>query len=196
MSTKVEIVSLAIGLLGHAPVITLDEGDSDSLTTAAEQAFNFLLGASLAKSNWRFATRISQLTNLVETPVTHWNSVWQLPAGYLKHIKLWPTPRYDYEIYEDRKIYAMWGTGEEIFMEHIFQPDVSRLPAWFVEYFIYEIATFLSLSNAKKTEFFSVLKAEKTQALAVAMGIDAQNRPNQSQVDIPMLNISRDVRGY
>ena len=195
MTTKVQIISLILGHLGHKPILTLDEDDSDELTIAAEQSFDFLLGASLSANDWRFASRISQLTCLVETPPPQWNTVWQLPAGYLKNIKIYPH-RYDYEIYEDQKIYAAWGNTEEIWMEHIFQPVIERLPPWFIKYFIYEVSSYLALANAKKTDFFSTLESKKNIEMAISMGIDAQNRPNQSQVDFPMLNISSDNRGY
>lgn len=192
MATKVQIISNAVALLGHKPVITLDAEDADDLVITAEQSFDYKLPACLAQNSWRFATRITQLSLVNnETPPTWWKTVWQLPSGYLKNIRLYPQ-NYAYEIYENLKIYAQWSTESAVFMEHIFQPDVTLLPAWFVDYFVYELAAYLALSNAQKTEFYSVLEQKRTLQLAIAMGIDAQNRPNRHQVDFPMLNIVRD----
>lgn len=191
MATKVEIISNAIALLGHKPIITLDSNDADDLVIAAEQCFDWKLPACLSLNSWRFACRISQLTLLNETPPTRWNTIWQLPSGYLKNIRLYPQ-NYAYEIYENLKIYAMWSAEDLVYMEHIFQPEIVRLPPWFVDYFVYELAAYLALSSAQKPEYYTVLEQKRNLQLAIACGIDAQNRPNRSQVDFPMIDIVRD----
>lgn len=190
--TKVSIISNAIAMLGHRPIITLDDEDADDMVVSAEQAFDFLLPSSLASVGWRFATRISQL-NVVnnETPPAKWQYVYQLPSGYLKNIRIYPQ-NYNYEIYENLKIYSDWAPSVPTFMEHIFQPDVSRLPPWFNHYFILELAAYLALSNAQKAEFYNPIESKRVDQMAIAMGIDAQNRPNFSQANFPVINITRD----
>ena len=93
---------------------------------------------------------------------------------------------YQWDIYKDEKIYTYFNGV--LAMEYVFQPDVSHLPSHFVNYFIYEIAAFLALSNAQKTDFYSVLEAKRIQMQAMAHAIETQNRPQFSQVDIPVLN--------
>lgn len=190
--TKVSIISNALALLGHKPVITIDSDDSDELTIAAEQAFDFLLPASIAKNSWRFATDIVQLT-LVQTfnpPLAYkWSTEWLLPSGYLGNIRIYPQ-NYLYEIYSDCKILSNWNGQTPMYMEYLFLPDVSRLPAWFVNYFVYEIAAYLALSNAQKADYFSALETKKNNELAIAMGLDAKNRPNYTMTFFPMLNIA------
>ncbi len=188
--TKVQIISNAITLLGHEPIITLDEEDSDALVLAASQAFDMLLPASITECSWRFATQISQLTRLnEEVPPAWWQAVYLLPSGYLGNIRVYP-PNYNYEIYADSKIYSDWTGESPIFMEHLFLPDISRLPAWFVKYFVFEIAAYLALSNAQKTEYYSSLETKRANQMAIAMGIDAKNRPNYVMHDFPVLNIT------
>lgn len=188
MSTKVSIISSAISLLGHKPIITLDNDDADDLVIAAEQAFDFYLPASMSENTWRFATRITQLSLVAgETPPTKWTKVHLLPAGYLKTVRLYPHT-YDYDIYEDLKIFSNFSGP--VYMEHIFQPDIARLPAWFVKAFVFEIAAHLALSNAQKADYYTVLETKRTTQMAIAMGIDAANRPNSSMANFPMLNIT------
>ena len=64
--SKVSVISLAVMLMGHKPIITLD--NADDMVVAAEQAFDILLPSVLGTGNWRFAIQIQQLTLSTEVP--------------------------------------------------------------------------------------------------------------------------------
>jgi hypothetical protein len=185
--SKTSIVSLAVMLLGHKPIQSLD--NADDLVTAAEQAYDILLPSVLATGNWRFSMQIQQLTltSIIPPLQTGWQNVYQLPSGFLKNIRIIPQ-NYDYEIYANNLIYCNWGTQSEVFMEYAFLPDTSQLPPWFVNYFIWEIACFLALASAQKPDYFKVLVQQKNVAWAIAAAADAQNRPQFSQTVFPVLN--------
>ena len=190
--SKVSIISNALALLGHKPIITLDSPDSDDLVISAEQAFDFLLPASISKNSWRFAVDIVELTlvQVFDPPIAYkWTTEWLLPSGYLGTIRIYPQ-NYLWEIYEDQKILSNWNGSTPIFMEYLFLPDISRLPAWFVNYFVYEIAAYLALSNAQKADYYQALETKKNNEMAIAMGVDAKNRPNYTMKFFPMLNIA------
>jgi hypothetical protein len=191
--TKTTIVSLAVMLLGHKPIQTLDE--ADDMVISASQAFDILLPSVLASGNWRFSMKIQQLVLSTEIPPTqsNWNQIYLLPAGYLKNIRIIPQ-NYDYEIYANNQIWCNWGTQSPVFMEYAFLPDIAQLPAPFINYFIYEIATFLCLSTAQKPDYFTALEAKKNTQWAIAAAADAQNRPQFVEYDIPMLT-KRNITG-
>lgn len=191
--SKTSIISLAVMLLGHKPVVTLD--NADDMVVAAEQAFDILLPAVLSTGNWRFAIKITQLSasTQVPPPQTGFNNIYLLPSGYLKNIRIIPQ-NYVYEIYSNNQIWCNWGTQGEIYMEHAYLPEVAQLPAYFVNYFIYEIATFLCLSSAQKPEYFTALEGKKNVMWAQAAAADAQNRPQFVQWEIPML-VKRNITG-
>ncbi len=180
-------------LLGHKPVTTLD--NADDLVISAEQAFDILLPSVLSTGNWRFAIQIQQLSlsPMVPPPQTNWQNIYNLPSGYLKNIRIIPQ-NYDYEIYANSQIYCNWGTMTQVFMEYVFMPSISQLTPVFVNYFIYEIGGFLALSNAQKPEYAAFLESKRVQQWAIAAAVDAQNRPQFSQVDIPVLN-KRNITG-
>lgn len=182
MITKTSIISNAVTQLGHAPVVSLIK--QDELIVAAEQAYDMLLPSVLSQGNWRFATKIEQLSQLVETPPEPYKYVYQLPSGWLKTLSVWPNT-YDWDIFNGNKIYTFQDSTW--YMQFIFQPDVSLLPPWFVNYFVYEISTYLCLSNAEKTDYYAVLERKRVEMQALAMGVDCQNRPQFSQVDFPVL---------
>lgn len=191
--TKTSIVSLAVMLLGHKPIQTLDQ--ADDMVISAVQAFDILLPGVLATGNWRFSMRISQLTLSTEIPPvqTNWNQIYLLPPGYLKNIRIIPQ-NYDYEIYSNSQIWCNWGTQSPIFMEYAFLPEIAQLPASFINYFIYEIATFLGISNAQKPDYAKYLDGKKNTQWAIAAAADAQNRPQFVDYQIPILT-NRNISG-
>jgi hypothetical protein len=183
MTSKVSIISNAISLLGHAPIVSLINGDN--MVVAAEQAFDMLLPGVLAQNNWRFATQIQQLSESIEIPPKPWAAIYLLPAGWLKTIRVYPNI-YVWDIYENSKIYAQFnGTW---FMEYTFMPDIEKLPAHFVQYFVFEIAAYLALSSAQQSSYYQVLEGKRTTSYAMCAAIEAQNRPQFSQFTFPVLN--------
>jgi len=170
-------------MLGHAPIVSLT--NQDSMITAAEQSFDMLLPAILSQNNWRFATQIQQLSESIEVPPDPWKTIYLLPAGWLKTIRVYPNI-YTWDIYENSKIYAQFQG--EWFMEYIFVPDISKLPAHFTYYFTFEIAAYLALSTAQQSAYFSVIESKRVTAYAMCAAVEAQNRPNFSQVTFPVLN--------
>lgn len=191
--SKTSVVSLAVMLLGHNPIQTLD--NADDLVTAAEQAFDILLPSVLATGNWRFSIKIEQLVLSTDIPPieTNWQNIYLLPAGYLKNIRIIPQ-NYVYEIYSNSQIWCNWGTLSPVFMEFAYQPPIPTIPAPFINYFIYEIACFLCLSSAQKPDYFQALTAQKNIQWAIAAASDAQNRPQFVQWEIPMLT-KRNITG-
>lgn len=191
--TKTSIVSLSVQLMGHKPIITLD--NADDMTIAADQAFDILLPSVLATGNWRFAIKISQLSlsTLIPPIETGWQNIYLLPSGYLKNIRIIPN-NYVFEIYSNSQIWCNWGITGPWYMEHAFLPEIAQLPAVFINYFIYEIAAFVALANAQRPDYFQVLEGKRIQQLAIAAATDCQNRPQFSQVDIPVLN-RRNITG-
>jgi len=181
--TKESIVSNAITLLGHAPILSFEGGDQ--MVVAAEQAFDLLYPSVLAENNWRFAAQIQQLSASIEVPPNPWKTIYLLPAGWLKTIQVYPLI-YVWDIYENSKIYAQFQG--EFWMEYIFQPDISKLPSHFVKYFVYEIAAYLALSSAQRPDFYAPLEAKRIASYAMCAAVEAQNRPQFTQAVFPVLN--------
>jgi len=102
--TKTSIISNSLALLGHAPIISLD--NADALTVAAEQAYDLLLPGILSTNNWRFAANIQPLVQLLEIPPAPWGAVYQLPSGFLKLLRLYPNI-YEFDIYNNSKLYTI-----------------------------------------------------------------------------------------
>jgi hypothetical protein len=184
--TRVQIISEALTLMGKKPILNLT--NQSDIVTAADQAFDMLLTDTISKGFFRFATRIVQINQNVNTPVGgYWLFSYTLPADYLKLVHLWPV-MYDFEIYENNALYSNFNNAfQPLFLEYEFSPLVVNLPPYFVKYFIYELAMHLSLSNAQRPDYFEALKGERGILLAQAQAADAQNRPQTPLQSAPML---------
>lgn len=186
MLTKVQVISNAITIMGKKPILTLEnQGD---LVTAAEQAFDFLFPAKLETSFWRFATTIVQLAQVVPAPIGgYYFYAYKLPANFQKLVHLWPQ-NYDWDIYENNLLYSNFDdSGQPLFLEYVFTPVYQNVPNYFWNYFVFELACYLCLSNAQTVQYFQALKPERDYQHAVAMAADCQNRPQFPLQSAPMI---------
>lgn len=189
MATKVQIISYAMMLLGKKNIISLV--NQNDLTTALEAAFDFLLPAVISKGFWRFATRISVLTQLNITPIGgYWFNAYQLPGDYLEMVHLWPQ-MYGWEIYNNSQLYANYDASasgsQQLFIEYQYLPDINTLPPYFNEYFATHIAAIAALANAQSVAYFTPLMAESRVLWGEAQAKDAQNRPQTQLQNAPMI---------
>ena len=210
--TETEIISNAVTLLGHAPITSLD--NADKMVTAAQQAYNLLLPWILSANNWRFAITIQPLVQSLEIPPAPWGAVYNLPSGFLKLIRLYPNI-YEFDLYANNKLYTILQQNtvgqnvnpippgpypfpyqyQQFSIEYVFQPPANQLPPRFVVYFVHEIANYLALSNAQRPDYAAYLKQQTQYHFAMAAAVEAQNRPNFSQVLFPVL-VNRNIGGF
>lgn len=191
--TETQVISLAIQLLGHKPIMTLD--NADDVTISAQQIYDLLLPSVLSTGDWRFAITINQLSlsPFTPPPQTNWQQIYYLPSGWLKTIRVIPQ-NYVWDIYENNLIYCNWGTDTPIYMEYAYLPPINLIPNVFWHYFIYEIACMLMVSNAQKPEYANYLSQQRDRQWAIASGAITQNRPQASQANFPMLD-RRNITG-
>jgi hypothetical protein len=185
--TKVQFISQSLTLLGKKPIQNLL--NQSDIVTAASAAFDYLLPNVLSQGQWRFATTIVQLPQLVNPPVGgYWSFAYQLPGDFLKLIHLWP-PIYNFEIYHANQLFSNFNSQfQALFLEYVFLPQVQDLPDYFTKYFVYELAAYLSLSNAQTPGFYQAIEPQRGIELARALAADAQNRPQTPLQSMPMIS--------
>lgn len=184
--SKLDIINLALNILNRGSVNQLI--DSGDFADSAERAFDVLYPSEIAGYSWRFATKIVQLSVLVGAPpIQNWNYVLQLPNDYLSCVTIYP--RVAFQIYEDNVIYCNFNT---IQMEYRFLPNVTRLPAYFVNYFSLLLAQRFAKTVADNSALSGELTDEVSLARAQALFIDSQSHPTPRMISRPVI----DVRGY
>jgi len=186
--TRVQIISQALTLMGKKPIMNLS--NQSDIVTAADQSFDMLLQATLSEGFWRFATKIAELQQFVDTPIGgYYQYAYDLPNDFLKLVHVWPQ-MYDFELYAGAppKLFTNFNNSSQpLYLEYVFLPPVSYLPAYFVKYFAYELAAYLALSNAQMPDYYAELDKKKGIELASAQAADAQNRPQTQLQSVPIL---------
>jgi hypothetical protein len=185
---KIQIISQALSLIGIPGTQSIDPNNKDQVF--AEQAFDFLYPTTLAKEDWRFATAIQQLSQLVETPIIdEYRYAYQLPAGFLAIVRPYNLSRF--QIYEDK----LYSNENELKLEYRFEVDISKAPDYFTEYMIYVLAEYLTLALAEKIEYETILRQKKKETGDRAAYLDAQGHSNFQIQFNPFIDIRGSSRG-
>lgn len=180
--TKVQIISRAFTLLGDEPVNDLTTIGKKGIV--AGDHYNMILPTILSADNWRFATKILQLSKLTEVPpIDMWNAQYQLPGDYLAMRR--PYPLVDYEIYESK----VFTNADELTIEYRFVPDTGQFPPYFVNYLVLSLAETLALAIAEKESYAGVMAKLRQSAHSLALFTDAQSRPNRPIVNNSIVNV-------
>jgi hypothetical protein len=120
--------------------------------------------------------------------VTNWRYIYQLPGDYLETVRVYPQ-QYNWEIFQGTNqipvIYSNFNGP--FFLEYVHIVDPTLLPNYFVHYFVYEIALYLSLSSAQQTQYTPLLEKQRDFQLGVALAKDAQNRPQTPLASQPII---------
>lgn len=182
--TKVQIISSAANLLNKGPITSISS--ADVFASSAEDTFDYLLPSILAKKNWRFATALIQLSQKIEVPIVdEWQYIYTLPADYLALVRTYPYSL-NFQIYQNQLLYTNLS---ELKIEYRFLPDISKLPAHFVEYFIWELAASMSLTGSSSESLYKTLALKANDLRIQATAADSQSHPNQAIVSHPFAEV-------
>lgn len=172
--TKTTIISSAINLLGKGPITTISE--ADVFATTAGDTYDILLPAILSTGNWRFATKLAELSQQVTGPIVNeWEYIYTLPADYLAMIRTYPYTT-NYAIFEEKTLYS---NQDELTIEYRYQAAAPYLPAYFVNYFKAELAKQLSLTGATSESLYPILDKMSSKLYMQAKATDAQSHPSR-----------------
>lgn len=180
--SKLDTLNLSFNLLNKASVN--DISDSGEFSDSASRAYDLLLPSELSTQSWRFATKVQQLSVLVEEPpFDRWTYQLQLPADYLAAVRTYP--RLDFQIYED-KILANYN---DIVLEYRFMPDDTALPSYFVHFFAIKLAAWFADAVAEDDNLSKSLEQKAMFQLQKALFTDSQSHPTPSMRNNPIIGV-------
>lgn len=180
MSSKFDIVSQALLLIGEAPINSFSEGVAG---VVASNLYDTTRDSLLTATRWRFAVGKASLNKLTDTPLNEWANAFQLPSDMLMPIATYP--KSTYEIYED-KLYSNAATVD---LDYMFRPEESVYPAYFVECLSAHLAEKFALSitnNQSMREAMQVVAADSYKKAAFR---DAQGRPQTRILSRPYVQV-------
>lgn len=182
MSSKFDIISQALVLIGESPISSFSEGTAG---TVANQLYDITYEGLLTKHRWRFAIGKQALSKLSSTPLNEWKNAFQIPSELLLVIKSYP--RTTFEVYEDQ-IYA---NVESLSIDYLYKPDEGRLPAYFVEALAARLAEVICIpitNNQSLKESMAELSVRRFNEAAYA---DSQGRFPSAIQSRPFIDVRR-----
>lgn len=172
--TRDEIKYMALQELGYTKQPDFN-ADDDNAVNAINGSYEHIYGLSLVSFPWAFAKQFTQL-ELEETNNQRYKYVGELPEDnlFLRGVYSDNTGTVLYDYYLDgNKIYVNQPTTYILYTKSICE---GQLPAYFVEYLKYNLASKLCQSLTGDTNLLQILTMRLQEAFAMAKNADITQR--------------------
>lgn len=185
MSSKVEIVNLALSSLGAKSTITDLDSDASVESRQASLHYEQALKKALTASYWSFATTWGTSALLSASPPKDWTYMYALPANCLRVLgvvnaagrvkKPKPFQRASY----NGQIVLLTDTESPVWRYVFFNEDATTYSPEFVDVVAAALAARLAMPLTRKRELAKEAAAAYKTAVAIASAADA-NENNQN----------------
>lgn len=171
MSSKIDLISNALILIGDTPINSLTGGTRAQ--QVASNLYDNIVQNELTKHRWGFAKKKAQLSLTTEVPVDNeWRSIYQLPSDLLFLIKLYPAT--NYQLYGD-KVYT--DSSQALYADYIYNAPESEWPVYFAKMIEYALARDFAPSIRDSSAAREQMAGEYTNQSRMARYTDSQQYP-------------------
>ncbi len=180
---RTQIIQTSLNLLGFPLIQSIEAGGPAA--AVLDNLYDTTLAADLSSPNWRFANKVVQLSQIagLDPGFMNFNTAYQIPPDCLAIWQVWPMV--PYEIFGEQ----LWTTGNQTLqMSYRALHAESMLPAVYINYFCFLLATVSAPSVVKDPSIIAQLEAMMTRARSQAMVVNTQGRPNQGLANSPWIN--------
>ncbi|MCP3675275.1 MAG: hypothetical protein GY829_12490 [Gammaproteobacteria bacterium] len=182
MSSKIDLVSSALVLIGDSPINSLT--GNTRAQQVANSLYDTIVQNELTKHRWGFARRKAQLSLTTDEPVDEWKSIYQLPTDLLVLIKL--NPRVNYQILGD-KVYT--NHSQALYCDYIKNVGESEWPVYFDAMVKYALAKDFATSIRDSSSIRQEMTNEYIIASGMARYTDSQQHPQTAIVSRPFIDV-------
>jgi len=183
MSSKIQLISNALILIGDLPVTSLDGNERPKVV--ARNLYDNIVQNELTKYRWGFARRKAQLNLTTEVPVgTEWQSIYQLPADLLVLVKI--NPGINYQILGD-KVYC--NSQGALFCDYIANIPEHEWHVYFCKMIEYALGMDFAPSVRDSAISMELLSNQYVNASRMARLTDSQQHPQTPIQDRPFINV-------
>lgn len=187
MSSKVELCSNALILLGLSPIASLTESSDRAIVMA--NLYDQVRRASIRLHIWNFAQEAVQLSPSSTTPLGGWSYQFTLPGDCLR--VLWGGEEGEHPEYRmrGRRILANESSFLLEYLKDI--EDANTFDALFADYLCANLAFTGAYPLTKSETLQKACFALMGEKLKMARAIDGQEEPPRSLDYSPILNARR-----
>ena len=180
---RTQIISTALVLLGYPEIQSIVAGGPAA--QSINNIYDTLLCADLSSPNWRFASKVQQLSQLagVDPDFMYFNTAYQIPPDCLAVWQIWPNVPYD--IFGEQ----LWTTGsQELQIQYRHQGPESGYPPAYIMYFCYLLAVTVGPGVIDDPKILAQLNADMNKWRSQAMVVNTQGRPNKGLTNSSWIN--------
>ena len=168
MTSKVEIVNIALSRLGESPIQSLDEGTVPA--NMAKVFYDPARRATLRDYTWNFSLRTARLAKLDETP-GDFLFAFSLPVDCLRAVAVQGVPS-SRHLVRGRKLFS---DEEAVSLEYVSDiTDTSEFDDKFIEALTYKLASELAMPVKGSVElmanYSNIYSTKVNQAAALSAG--------------------------
>lgn len=170
--TDVSICSAALLLVGANEITSFSDVTQQREAKICASLYPVFKDRLLTDHPWRFSIDQAQLAQLVDEPLFGFEHAYQLPSNL---IRLFSTESdRNYKVYGNK----IFSNETELKINYQFSPVESKMPTYFVNALLYEMAANLALSLAEDEGKYDILEKKAQFEKRKAKNIDSQQQPN------------------
>lgn len=185
MTYRLTRINAALTRIGSVPLASETDGGADAMIAIFDALFQQLV----TRTDWSFASKVRQLTRLVDAPEQQWAYQFQLPTDMIG------APRAVYDSAASRfpvTGYQLLGDHlltdlPAVWLHYSFLPEINRLPGHFLGAFdmalMSELALTVAMDKGLADQLRSYAYGSPGQGgdgglLGEAMALDAMSKPS------------------
>ncbi len=182
MTSKIDICSNALQLVGDEPISSFTESDSAAL---ASNLYDQFYESQLAYHPWGFALKQQNLNLLTQEPddKTNYRYAFQLPTDM---VFLWNIqPFSNYIIVGD----YLYSNEREILATYTWKVAEGSLPSYFVTMMQYKLASEFAQTVTENSGLAQLYEQKFRMELGAAQAVDSKQRPQAGILDCPYVQV-------
>ena len=187
-TTKVDICSRALVMIGASPISSFTDGSTEALV--ASNVYEDIVESSLTRHRWKFATNQKQLSLLTAKPEARYEYAYQLPAspGVL-HIVSLSVNDYiiPYTRYKDKLYVNTYGSSHALILDYIYRVEEDYFPAHF------RLSLFAG-SVARDAGMIREFKGMADRQFLISKNVDASEVTNKKLDTSRFINLRNTTR--
>lgn len=183
MPSSIDIASNALLLIGDNPISSFTEAGAGA--TAAANLYDQTYQSVLSEHPWSFALKEQKLSKLSQSPddLTNFDNAFQLPVDM---VRLWAIfPFTNYVLVND----ILYTNENDLLARYIYKVDETQLPPHVVKALEYKLAADFSISVTEDLKKHELFEQKYRAMVAMARAIDSQQRPQESIIDSPFVDV-------
>lgn len=168
--TKDELVQMALSQLATQTYITNIDTDTSEIGVAAKLAWKFVVPDAISKYGLRFATRRTQLSQLLNIDIPQpWQYAFSIPGDATGILSVWPRG----SVY-DRYGSIIVSNTNPMWLDYRYIPPVSLWPDHFSTYIVFRLAEFMAPSLSENAALAAAVMKNLAYYEAQCLAADGQ----------------------